>query len=93
MVIAGNLMGGYWTLANTIYTMVLLIGVEQLFRENKSAPAVDNGIIPNIVLVMHLLLHTASIATLLYGIESGLLTGSFIWWASLSTGISSGIEG
>lgn len=93
LVITGNLMGGWWAISNTIYTMILLIGIERFFKENKKVNDIDDGTVPNIILSLHILFHTLSIATLIYGIHAGILTGKFIWIASVSTGISSGIEG
>ncbi|MEO6167858.1 MAG: alkane 1-monooxygenase [Chitinophagales bacterium] len=93
LVIAGNLAGGWWSVMNTIYTMILLIGIEKLTKENRKVHDIDDGTVPNIVLSLHVLIHTVSIFSLLYGIYSGTLIGKFIWIASISTGISGGIEG
>ena len=92
LTIAGNLAGGWWTISNTIYTMFLLIGIEQIFKENKKVNDVTNGVVPNMILSLHIVIHTAAVATMIYGIQVGTLTGKFIWLASLSTGISAGIE-
>ncbi|MBK9730149.1 MAG: alkane 1-monooxygenase [Chitinophagaceae bacterium] len=92
-VIAGNLLGGWWSISNIIYTMLLLIGIEYLTKENKKVNDVDDGTVPNVVLSLHVLFHTLTIFTLLYGIYAGILVGKFIWIASVSTGISGGIEG
>ena len=93
LVVAGNLMGGWWALSNTAYTLVLLIGLECLMQENKAVNDVKDGTAPNIILSLHVLLHTAGILSLLYGIHSGILSGVFVLWGSLSTGICSGVEG
>ncbi len=93
LVVAGNLAGGWWTFANMVFTMVLLITFENFSKEKKQAPEITHGIVPDIVLAVHIILHTASVLSLLYGVHSGILTGIFIWVASVSTGISSGIEG
>lgn len=93
LAVAGNIAGGWWALANMVYTMVLLILVESVTKEKKAANDDGDDIVPNAVLVLHVFLHTLSVATLLYGIHSGILTGPFAWLASISTGISSGIEG
>lgn len=93
LVIAGNLAGGWWSVMNTVYTMLLLIGIEKLTKENKKVQDTNDGTVPNIVLSLHVLFHTVSIFSLFYGIYSGILIGKFIWIASISTGISGGIEG
>lgn len=93
LVVAGNLAGGYWTLANILFTMVLLITFENFSKEKKKVHDIEDGTVPNLILVLHIVLHTASVITLLYGIKTGILTGNFIWLASVATGISSGIEG
>ena len=93
LVIAGNLLGGWWSLANTIYTMVLLFGIERILKENKKVNDIDDGAVPNAILSAHVILHTMTIVSLIYGIYTSILVGKFIWYASVSTGISSGIEG
>ena len=93
LVIVGNLTGGWWSLANTIYTMILLIGVERILKENKTVNDIDDGAVPNAILSFHVILHTLTIASLIYGIQAHILTGKFTWYASVSTGICSGIEG
>lgn len=91
--IAGNLMGGWWSAGNIVYTMLLLIGIEHLTKPVRASNDIDDGTVPNLVLGSHILFHTLSIFTLLYGIYTGIITGKFIWIASLATGISGGIEG
>ncbi|MBX7109784.1 MAG: alkane 1-monooxygenase [Chitinophagales bacterium] len=91
--IAGNLAGGWWSCSNTVYTMLLLICIEHITKPVKASNDIDDGTVPNTVLGLHILFHTLAIFTLLYGIYTGMLTGRFIWIASLSTGISGGIEG
>ncbi|MCY7409866.1 MAG: alkane 1-monooxygenase, partial [Chitinophagales bacterium] len=77
-----------------VYTMVLLIGVERFFgKEDKNENHINDALVPDSILAMHVIMHTLSIATLLYAIHVGLLEGKFIWFATVSTGISSGIEG
>ncbi len=93
LVVAGNLAGGWWTMANVLFTMVLLIAFENFSREQKQPPEITDGTVPDIILALHVVLHTASVFTLLYAVHTGILTGIFIWIASISTGISSGIEG
>lgn len=93
LVIFGNLKGGYWSLSAAAYTMVLLIGIERFLKEDKSPVEIDNAAVPNFILALHVLFHTAAIASLFYGIYSGILEGKFIWLAAASTGVCSGIEG
>lgn len=91
--IAGNLSGGWWTAGCAVYTMILLIGIEHVTHNHKKVDEIEDGTVPNIILSLHILFHTLSTFTLLYGVYAGVITGKFIWIASLSTGISGGIEG
>jgi alkane 1-monooxygenase len=93
MVLAGNLTGGWWSLSNTVYSMVLLIVFERFTKPDKTPNVIQSSIVPDTILALHVLLHTAAVLSLIYGIHSGILTDAFIWMASVSTGISSGIEG
>ena len=91
--IAGNLLGNYSALTGTVFVVILLIGIEWLTTEDKSPNQITDTTVPNAILALHVLFHTAAIVSLIYGIESHILEGRFILFAALSTGINSGIEG
>lgn len=93
LVIAGNLLGGYWALGNTLFSLVFLVIIDWCFGEDMAAPLQRSSFIPDVILLLHVGLHTAAVASLVYGISSGILTGNFVWWAAVSTGINSGISG
>lgn len=93
LVIAGNLLGGYWTLLNAFFSFGFLVIADWFFSENRAKPIIDSTFIPNSVLLVHVIFHTLAIASLLYSVYSGIITGPFIISASLSTGISSGMSG
>ena len=93
LVIAGNLLGGYWTFLNTFFSFGFLVIADWFFSENRSKPIIDSTFIPNSVLFVHVIIHTIAVGSLLYGVYSGIIQGSFIISASLSTGISSGMSG
>lgn len=93
LVIAGNLLGGYWTLLNTIFSFVFLVLADWFFSENRAKSEITSSFIPNSVLFIHVILHSLAVISLLYGVYTGIIQGPFIISASLSTGISSGMSG
>lgn len=93
LTLAGNLLGGYWTLSNAFFTLVGLGITDWFFKERKNQPEPHSPLFADTLLLIHVVTHTAAIASLLHGIASGLLVGKFVWFAALSTGINSGVSG
>ncbi|MBC8043721.1 MAG: fatty acid desaturase, partial [Rhizobacter sp.] len=93
LVIAGNISGGYWTLLNTLFTLFFLVITDWFFADETLQPVPHSAFIADAITILHVLTHTLSIASLIYGIRSGTLTDSFIWCAALSTGLNSGVSG
>ena len=93
LVIIGNLLGGWYTFLNTLFSFVFLVVADWFFSENRKKPIITNSFIPNSVLLTHVFFHSLAILSLLYGVYNGIITGPFILSASLSTGISSGMSG
>lgn len=93
LVIAGNLLGGYFTFLNTFFSFGFLVIADWFFSENRDKPKVSTTFIPNSVLLTHVIFHSLAVFSLLYGIFNGVIEGPFIISASLSTGISSGMSG
>jgi alkane 1-monooxygenase len=94
LVIWGNLQGGWWTLANFLFSLVFLALMELVLGSDQSnfhGPAKDP--FPEGILFAHVLFHTASIVTLFYGIAADRLQGIYIFTAALSTGVESGTSG
>jgi alkane 1-monooxygenase len=90
--ISGNLLGGYWTMANIGLIFVVLVLADVLFPDNKNL-AGEEETLPDILLITSVFFHTAAVGTLLYGILSGILSGYYIWVAAVSTGLNSGMLG
>lgn len=93
LVIAGNLIGGHWAWSNTLFTLGLLPILDWLGPVNKKQPTPIAATVPNLVLALNVLLHTAGIATLLWAVASGILTGAALWGAAISTGLNAGVSG
>jgi alkane 1-monooxygenase len=91
VVIYGNLTGGAWSLGNVVYSLVILGLIEWLtppLTSNSSSHA-DDGM-PRFLLYLHVPFQIACLASLFYGIQSGILTGVWILTAALSVGLHSG---
>lgn len=91
VVIYGNLQGGYWTLGNIMYSLVILALIEWMTPPMKSneASAGDDQM-PKFILMFHVPLQLASMASLFYGIQTGIIDGGWIVAAALSVGLNSG---
>lgn len=93
LVIAGNVSGGYWTLLNTLFTLFFLVITDWFFADETLQPEPHSAFVADAITILHVLTHLLSIASLIYGIQRGTLTGGFIGWAALSTGLNSGVSG
>ena len=91
--IAGNLMGGYFTLGNFFFTFVILVVADMFAPKDKSEPQDESGTLPDFILILAVVCHTLAIASLIFAIEAGILAQQFIWFAALSTGLNAGILG
>ena len=91
LVLAGNLYGGWMTLANAAFILVFL-GIAEWFmgedHDNAHSAAADS--LPELLLVLHAVLHGLCLLTFFYGINQGILQGAWIWTAALSLGIHGG---
>lgn len=90
LAIAGNLLGGWWTLAATAF-FALLVLPDWLFK----SPTTDSGDdhLPDLVLLAHAVLQTFVTFTLVEGVHSGRLVSFFATNAILSTGLTAGASG
>jgi len=91
--IIGNLLGGYFTLGNIIFTFGILALADLFFAEDKRENTPIDDTVPNLILLMSVLLHTLCVGSLLFGVSSGIVTGKFVWLAAISTGLCSGSLG
>ncbi len=86
----GNLLGGYWVFANLIFTLGFLSIVEWFMPENKSNSFSKNEIVPDLILILHVVFQIASLSSLFYSLNGGALQGFTLLGAAISTGIHSG---
>jgi alkane 1-monooxygenase len=90
MVVAGNMLGGYYTFLNLIYGLVIMTFLERYFgREDKLENQIS-GIAPDMVIIWQSITHIIAILSLLYGVYSGAVQSWFIISAAASTGLYAG---
>ncbi len=89
----GNLNGGIWSASNAGFSLIFLVLIDFIVPQNKSKQEPDNSHLPDFVLVLAFLFQMLCVGTLLYGIQTGILSGSAITWAAVSTGLNSGLLG
>jgi alkane 1-monooxygenase len=88
--VAGNLAGGWWSFSNFVFSLGLLAFIEWFFPEDLDNAHEEGSFIPELVLLLHFIVQTAAIGSLIYGITTGAVAGWFIVGAALSTGVHSG---
>ena len=89
----GNTMGGAWAWSNVIFVLVIVNSLEWILRHQRNNDAVTENGLPDLYVVMAIPMVLAGIGTLLWGTYSGILEGSTLLGAVLSTGFSSGSMG
>ncbi|HEX5003417.1 MAG TPA: alkane 1-monooxygenase [Bacteroidia bacterium] len=93
LVVTGNLLGGAWVAANTIFSLGVLGLVEWVAPEDKNNDSKRNDWFPDLLLYCHVGLQLIALGSLIYFAS---LSGSKPWLillASLSTGINTGGSG
>ncbi len=93
LVIGGNLLGEWFAASNAVFTMGILVIADWLLPADTSASRKAGARLPDVILLLSVALHTFTLGTLIYGIQTGRLTGPFVWMAALSTGINAGSMG
>jgi alkane 1-monooxygenase len=90
MVLTGNLLGGWWVLLNTFFSLGVLAILENFVHEDKDNEAEEEDWFPDGLLVAHVILQTICIATVVW--STVIHDYSFIQLVmlSLSVGINSG---
>ena len=92
--IAGNLLGGWWSVSNIVFSLGVMVVVDWLAPHNKKPMAQPTSpVVPNRVLQLSVVFHTAAVASFVYAVHTGILQGGYIWWAAVGTGFSGGILG
>ena len=92
--IYGNLVGGFPTILNVIYSLIFLPVCEWMLPENeiKNNHPTDD-LLPKLILILLSCLHLMVTITLIYGIIHKNLSGIFIIFAAISSGINAGTNG
>ncbi|WP_051189776.1 alkane 1-monooxygenase [Daejeonella oryzae] len=90
LLVFGNLMGGWYTLINFIFSFVGLGIAELILPEDKSNDDISEDNLPDVLLILCVVAQIVSISSLVFGIASGRITGFYLFSAALSTGSSSG---
>lgn len=93
LTLLGNLLGGYWTLGNILFTLVGVVITDWFIGERKDQPTPHSPLIADAILVVHVITHTAAIASLIASAAGGWLSGKFLLFATISTGVNSGVSG
>lgn len=94
LVLAGNLMGGIYAWMGAFFLLVVMVILDWLDSEHTRSPLpTDEAMIPELILRLHVLLHTACIGVLLYLIGAEHLQGWALGAAILSTGLNAGASG
>lgn len=93
LVIAGNLSGGLYILVFPILFLTLYPILDKILKPDYSNEENTNSFFPDFILFLNVLAHTTSIIALFYGIQSGIIVGWSILFASVGTGLQSGISG
>jgi alkane 1-monooxygenase len=84
----GNLNGGYLSGLNILFTFLFLEILEWFTGENTSNNhSKENSHLPEAILYLHVIGNTLVIASLVYGIYTGILSNGFLIIAAISTGI------
>lgn len=91
VVVYGNLHGGIWSIANVIYSLVVLGLVEVVTKNFTSQENSGNDdMIPNLILWLHVPLQMASILSFVYGVKYNIIGDYHIWYAALSMSVYTG---
>jgi len=90
--VATNLIGGPWTLAPLAVLAVMQVA-DLLSRDDRRDPSPTSHRLADAVLLAHVAVHTAAVLSLLYGVHSGILDRSYLWYAAIGTGLNSGWSG
>ncbi len=91
LAVVGNLRGGPWTLGATIFLCALCVA-DWFVRDSRRNPP-EGAFTPNLILILHVVLNSLAIGSLLYVVSTGRLPRWRVGDATLSTGLNSGISG
>jgi alkane 1-monooxygenase len=93
LALLGNLTGGPLSLSNFVFVFGLMILLDVLSPESEKKFGPQNENLASSILVSHVLLHTLTLASLIYAVKSEILIGPWKWWGAISTGVACGVSG
>src|SRR5690349_8465042 len=74
LVIIGNLSGGYFTTMNILLSGLLLPIADWVLPANVQKTKPTTGVIPDFILLLAVVGHTLSVASLIFGIYTGIIS-------------------
>lgn len=92
-VVAGNLLGGWFSFMNMFFGLVVTTLYERYFGREDRLPNNISGKAPDRVLLWQAVSHMIAIGSLCYGVYQGSLQSWFILPAAISTGLYAGQVG
>ncbi len=89
----GNTSAGAWAWSNVVFVLVIVNSLEWVLGQRRNNETVTETALPDLYLFLALPMVVAGIMTLLWGTYTGVLKGTALLGAVLSTGFSSGSMG
>lgn len=87
----GNVIGGWYTLGNVLFSFIILGVFESLLGKNENNEhSQPRSALPEIILYLHVVAHSLVLLTLFYGIFTGTIQGVFVVFAVLSSAVEGG---
>jgi alkane 1-monooxygenase len=88
--IAGNAFGGIWSWSNLVFSLGFLALLEWFMPEDRHNESDAGSLLPDAVLLGHVLLQVLSLVMLFDSMANGRIAGIHLIGAGLSTGVHSG---
>lgn len=89
-VVAGNVIGGWWSSANLILSLGLIPMMEWFAPEDKSNESDSTAVLPDLIMVFHAIAQIGSLTALYFSVKAGRFEGIQYVLAAASTGIHTG---
>lgn len=90
LVISGNVLGNYYTLLNPVFVLGFLAFIEWFLPNHEKNDDTGTEFLPNIWLGMTVVVQLVCLGSLLFGIQQAILSGQWLVWAVIGTGLNSG---
>jgi alkane 1-monooxygenase len=89
-VVSGNLLGGWWSASNLVYSLGILALAELVLPNNNSNQNSENGTFPTAILYLHVVMQVLALSSFFYAIYNHLFSGWQYLIAAASVGVHSG---